>query len=210
MQHRWHWQQPCKMGTPHICFYSTEIQQSKYNILCIQICRINVNAKSIVCSYVCVCVNDQKRVALTTVLQFQTYTSTLFIHIERKVVKPKIERSLKVESTLTAANPYAKSNVQEAHIATPPPSHIAYKFNKYIAAFDFGQFTKSDVDWDLAIVTLCVTFLDEYFLFRGANRFAPLAQKKPRSFSNVRQPKYRFFIAPLLYDFIDVSFLSFP
>lgn len=62
------------------------------------------------------------------------FTTTLYTteaksrYLCRKVVKPKIEQSLRVESILTATNPHTKSNMQVAHNAEPLPSQIAYKF----------------------------------------------------------------------------------
>lgn len=60
------------------------------------------------CVRVCVCVSDRKRVALKIALHFQSWTLAHYLYTWRKVAKPKIERSLNVESTLTAANPNTK------------------------------------------------------------------------------------------------------
>lgn len=92
--------------------------------------------------HVCVCMCIwATSIAFGTTLQFTTLRVYI---IYRKVLKPKIGRSLEVESSLTAANPYpARDRTCEKRTLHVSP-HAAHKFNKFIAAFDSSQFTKSE------------------------------------------------------------------
>lgn len=80
-------------------------------------------------------------IAFETTLQFARLRVYI---IYRKVLKPKIGRSLEVESSLTAATPYPTWNRTCKKRTLHVSPHAAHKFNKFIAAFDSGQFTKSE------------------------------------------------------------------
>lgn len=132
-----------------------------------------------------------KSIAFTTTLQFAKLKVYI---IYRKVLKPKIGRSLEVESKLTATNPCTESNMQVCYYRPHVPTQRINLRNKLRLLILVHSPNPKSENWKHCHCDTFCSFLSKYFPFQ-VQFFLHRLQKKSHSFQNVWQFLYRFSVA---------------